>query len=54
MNTHATIEDCRVCNGEELLGNGVFFGADLRIYNEDPRPAEIELRESLGAAVEDD
>jgi hypothetical protein len=29
-------------------------GAYPRIYNEDPRPAEIELRESLEAAVEDD
>jgi hypothetical protein len=26
----------------------------LRLYNEDPRPAEIELRESLETAVEDD
>jgi hypothetical protein len=26
--------------------------SDLRLYNEDPRPAEIELRESLETAVE--
>jgi hypothetical protein len=30
------------------------IGSDPRLYNEDPRAAEIELRESLEAAVEDD
>jgi hypothetical protein len=29
-------------------------GADQRLYNEDPRLAEIELREILETAVEDD
>jgi hypothetical protein len=29
-------------------------GADPRLYNEDPRPAEIKLRESLETAIEDD
>jgi hypothetical protein len=29
-------------------------GSDPRLYNEDPRPAEIELRESLEMPVEDD
>jgi hypothetical protein len=29
-------------------------GSALRLYNEDPRPAEIKLRESLMLAVEDD
>jgi hypothetical protein len=29
-------------------------GSDPRLYNEDPRPAEIELKESLESAVEDD
>jgi hypothetical protein len=29
-------------------------GAEGRLYNEDPKPAEIELRESLKTAVEDD
>jgi hypothetical protein len=29
-------------------------GSDPRLCNEDSRPAEIELRESLEAAVEDD
>jgi hypothetical protein len=29
-------------------------GDSPRLYNEDPRPAEIELRESLETAVEDD
>jgi hypothetical protein len=29
-------------------------GADPRLYNEEPSLAEIELRESLEAAVEDD
>jgi hypothetical protein len=28
-------------------------GADPRPYNEDPRPAELELKESLEMAVED-
>jgi hypothetical protein len=28
--------------------------SDPRLYNEDPRPAEIELRQSLEMAVEDD
>jgi hypothetical protein len=27
-------------------------GTDPRLYNEDPRPAEIELRESLVMAVD--
>jgi hypothetical protein len=35
-------------------GKGVFCGSALKLYNEDPRPAEIELRESLEMAVEDD
>jgi hypothetical protein len=39
---------------EELLGNGVSFGAAPRLYNEDPRPVEIELRDSLEMAVQDD
>jgi hypothetical protein len=29
-------------------------GSDPRLYNEDPRLAEIELRVSLETAVEDD
>jgi hypothetical protein len=29
-------------------------GSDLMLYNEDPRPAEIELRETLEMAVVDD
>jgi hypothetical protein len=29
-------------------------GSDLRLYKEDPKPAESELRESLETAVEDD
>jgi hypothetical protein len=29
-------------------------GSAPRLYNEDPRPAEIELRESPEIAVEDD
>jgi hypothetical protein len=29
-------------------------GSAPRLYNEDPRPAELELRESLEIAVEDD
>jgi hypothetical protein len=29
-------------------------GSDPRLYNQDPRQAEIELRESLEAEVEDD
>jgi hypothetical protein len=29
-------------------------GSTPRLYNEDPKPAEIELRESLETAVEDD
>jgi hypothetical protein len=29
---------------EELLGNGVSVGADPRLYNEDPRPAEIIIK----------
>jgi hypothetical protein len=29
-------------------------GSAPRLYNEDPTPAEIELRQSLEAAVEDD
>jgi hypothetical protein len=29
-------------------------GSDPRLYNGDPRPAEIELKESLETAVEDD
>jgi hypothetical protein len=29
-------------------------GADPRLYNEDPEPAERELREYLETAVEDD
>jgi hypothetical protein len=28
--------------------------ADPRLYNEDPKPAEIELREFLETAVEED
>jgi hypothetical protein len=28
--------------------------SDPRMYNEDPRPAELELRESLEMTVEDD
>jgi hypothetical protein len=30
------------------------LGSAPRLYNENPRPAEIEMRESLEAAVEDD
>jgi hypothetical protein len=37
---------------EELLGNGVF--CSIRLYNEGPRPAELELSKSLETAVEDD
>jgi hypothetical protein len=29
-------------------------GSALKLYNEDPRPAELELRESPEMAVEDD
>jgi hypothetical protein len=29
-------------------------GSAPRLYNEDPRPAEIELRDPLETAVEDD
>jgi hypothetical protein len=29
-------------------------GANPRLYKEDPRPAELELRKSLEMAVEDD
>jgi hypothetical protein len=29
-------------------------GSDPRLHNEDPRPAELELRESLEMGVEDD
>jgi hypothetical protein len=29
-------------------------GSNPRLYNEDPWPAEIELRKSLETAVEDD
>jgi hypothetical protein len=29
-------------------------GSDARPYNEDPKPAELELREFLEMAVEDD
>jgi hypothetical protein len=29
-------------------------GSTSRLYNEDPKPAEIKLRESLDMAVEDD
>jgi hypothetical protein len=29
-------------------------GADLRLYNEDPRAAERNLRESLEIAIKDD
>jgi hypothetical protein len=29
-------------------------GSDPRLYNEDPRPIETELRESLRMAVEED
>jgi hypothetical protein len=29
-------------------------GSAPRLYNEDPRPAEIELRESLETRVDDD
>jgi hypothetical protein len=39
---------------EELLGNGVFRGADRRLYNEDLRQLRGELRESLETPVEDD
>jgi hypothetical protein len=40
---------------EQLLGNCVFCWVHPEaIYNEDPRPAESELREPLEAAVEDD
>jgi hypothetical protein len=35
-------------------GNGVFCWVRPEAVNEDPRPAELELRESLEAAVEDD
>jgi hypothetical protein len=35
-------------------GNSVFCWIAPRLYNEDPRPAEIELMESLETAVEDD
>jgi hypothetical protein len=29
-------------------------GSDPRLYNKDPRPAELELRKSLEMVVEDD
>jgi hypothetical protein len=31
-----------------------YFGSAPRLHNEDPKPAEKELRESLETAVEDD
>jgi hypothetical protein len=31
-----------------------FVRSDPRLYNEEPRPAETELREALETAVEDD
>jgi hypothetical protein len=30
------------------------FGSDQRLYNEVSRPSDLELRESLETAVEDD
>jgi hypothetical protein len=39
---------------EDLLGRLSSVGAALSLYNEDPRLSEIELRESLKIAVEDD
>jgi hypothetical protein len=36
------------------MGTVFSVGSDPRLYNEDPRPAEIELRESLEMTVEDD
>jgi hypothetical protein len=35
-------------------GNGVFCWSATRLYNEEPKPAEIELRESPKMAVEYD
>jgi hypothetical protein len=39
---------------EELLGNDVFCWIRPGFFNEDQRPAECELKESLEKAVEDD
>jgi hypothetical protein len=36
------------------MGTVFSAGSYPRLYNEDPRPAESELRESLEVAVEDD
>jgi hypothetical protein len=38
---------------EELFGNGVLCGSSPRLYNEDLRELELELRESLESAAED-
>jgi hypothetical protein len=37
-----------------MMETAFSVGSDLRIYNLDPSPAEIELRRSLEMAVEDD
>jgi hypothetical protein len=39
---------------EDLLGSDVLCCGAPSLYNEDPRPIETELRESLQMAVEDD
>jgi hypothetical protein len=35
-------------------GNGFSFGSAPRLYNEDFRPAESEIKESLEMAIKDD
>jgi hypothetical protein len=51
MNKQGAIKVVLSCND----GNGVFcWICPERLYNEDPRPADIELRESLEMAVKDD
>jgi hypothetical protein len=39
---------------EELLGNGDSVVINRRLYDEDTRPAETELKKSPGTGVEDD
>jgi hypothetical protein len=39
---------------DELLGNGVFYWGNLRLYNEEPRPTEAKLREPLEILLKDD
>jgi hypothetical protein len=55
MSTQATVEKWLfLCKCEVSTPLLFSVGADPRLYNEDPRPADIELRESLEMVVEDD